>query len=240
MSDTDTQNVIPVDFTGGEQPETTTPTSEVTETPTPAADPVEPTLATVEIPEVTAKFSFLLTGYEFDEVAYRFRKDLAVKIPPAIDTIVDKWNDMDPEKREEIFRCLEAYFQVFNYTNSAGLPQPALPDELLALDGRFLGFLNSCINPIWAWELFKAGFESRSKEEQAALLQEAEATREQLQYAHLPQDGAKVKRPSGAEGFIPFEELKAMVDQGMLPPNPDLTKATIDIMSRPRGIVHVG
>lgn len=150
-------------------------------------------------------------------------------LPKHVVKVANKWALMAPKMKEKILEAFEKYLSDAFFAGGAGKEVPLMPEVLQKLDPRVLGYLMGCVDPDWRKELFNQGWLSRPEEERKKITDEIRAQREAMKvYDHLPVDGATL--PDGTH--VPIEGLKQMVDQGLLPPNPNAVKVGNPLESR--------
>jgi hypothetical protein len=146
------------------------------------------------------------------------------------------WVKMAPATQEKTLKELELFYSDLFYSAGRG-NAPATPPKRVAALTTALGVIDVGIPKEWKAYWFNKGFLDRPEEERKKILDGIRKQREDaLVYAHLPTEGAKL--PDGR--VVPIEELKNMVDQGLIAPNPELGRKPVepDMSISPSGIIQ--
>jgi hypothetical protein len=137
---------------------------------------------------------------------------------PELQDVLDRIEPRKGRTLDALWKDAETHFAAVYFNAGAGNPDvPPYPATIQNVGGRARGIMLSCISEEWkAWH-YKQGFESRPLAEQEEILRKMEEARSAPSpYDHLPEKAMV----GGRE--VSNDELRAMVDAGMLPPNPAL------------------
>jgi hypothetical protein len=142
--------------------------------------------------------------------------------------MLEPWNKIPARRQEKTMKKLETFFRDTFFAGGAGTDTPPMPPSIAVLGPTLVTMFHTLIPQEWKDYHFNRGFESRPAEEQAEIKKKIREAKEAAQYyAHLPTDGANYDLGNGETRHVPFEEMKTMVDKGLLPPNPEAKRIDV-------------
>lgn len=139
--------------------------------------------------------------------------------PPHIQKIMDELELKPADEKSALMKDIENFYRDLYFAAASMKELAAVPESMQKLSPALLQIIHAFVPREFKKFHFDRGFRSLPEETQKEVLAEQRRVREEaMVYAHLPAEGATL----GDGTKVSVEQLKDMVDQGLLPPNPAL------------------
>lgn len=135
--------------------------------------------------------------------------------PPGIQEVLNEWEEIPSSARNKIAEEIGMYYKFLYLAQGGNFELPPKPKSLDGLSPRLQQLIHRCIPRDYKLHYYMQGFNMLNDEEKNKIIEERKRmVSEEALYGHLPKEGASL-----GDKHVTYEQMKEMVDMGLLAPN---------------------